>query len=105
MKAEQKQKEKAEKPQAAEETKSKPKDALKDEEISPNEYFKLRSTAVQQMKESPLSPYPHKYQVDTSLQIFIDNFQHLTNGEALTDKTHSIAGNYFSSSFCIKLHF
>ena len=74
MKAEQKQKEKAEKPQAAEETKSKPKDALKDEEISPNEYFKLRSTAVQQMKESPLSPYPHKYQVDTSLQIFIDNF-------------------------------
>lgn len=99
MKAEQKLKEKAEKPKPVEETKIKPKDALKDEEISPNEYFKLRSATVQQLKESPLTPYPHKYQVDTSLQTFIDNFQHLTNGEALTDKCHSIAGNIISSFF------
>lgn len=75
-----------------EETK-KPKDALRDEEISPNEYFKLRSTAVQQLKDSGDSPYPHKFQVTISLQEFIEKFSHLTNGQVLEDQLLSIAGN------------
>lgn len=93
LKAEQKLKEKAEKAEQAkpEETK-KPKDALKDEEITPNEYFKLRSLAVQQLKETSETPYPHKYQVTISLQEFIEKFTYLTNGQVLEDQIVSLAG-------------
>lgn len=95
LKAEQKAKEKAEKASVAEtaaEGPKKTKDALSDEDITPNEYFKLRSLAVQQLKTTSSSPYPHKYQVDTSLQDYIERFTYLTNGQCLEDQTYSIAG-------------
>lgn len=94
LKAEQKAKEKAEKTPvaAAAEGSKKTKDALSDEDITPNEYFKLRSLAVQQLKATSSSPYPHKYQVDTSLQDYIERFTYLTNGQSLEDQTYSIAG-------------
>lgn len=96
LKAEQKAKEKAEKVPvvAAVEGPKKTKDALNDEDINPNEYFKLRSLAVQQLKTSNVSPYPHKYHVDTSLQDYIEKFTYLTNGQALEDQTYSLAGIY-----------
>lgn len=94
-KAEKKAKEKAEKPKP-EETGKKPKEGLEAEDISPNEYFKLRSSLVQQLKASSTSPYPHKYNVDTSLQVFIESYQHLTDGQALEDKSCSVAGRVHS---------
>ncbi len=46
---------------------------INEEEISPNEYFKLRSAAVEELKTDPAThPYPHKFHVDISLQEFID---------------------------------
>ncbi len=92
LKAEQKAKEKAEKAPAPVEGSKKTKDALNDEDINPNEYFKLRSLAVQQLKSTKISPYPHKYHVDTSLQEYIEKFTYLTNGQALEDQTFSVAG-------------
>ena len=71
------------------------KDALKDEEITPNEYFKLRSSAIQAMGSEVA--YPHKYHVDISMQDYIDKFSHLTNGQALDTESYSIAG----MKFCI----
>jgi len=91
LKAEQKLKEKAEKEKdKPKEEVSKPKDALKEEEITPNEYFKLRSSAIQAMTSEVA--YPHKYHVDISMQDYIDKFTHLTDGQALETESISIAG-------------
>jgi len=93
LKTEQKLKEKAEKEKNKPEEKEVTqvtKDALKDEEITPNEYFKLRSSAIQAMGSEVA--YPHKYHVDISMQDYIDKFSHLTNGQALDTESYSIAG-------------
>ncbi|XP_046587009.1 lysine--tRNA ligase isoform X1 [Neodiprion lecontei] len=97
LKAEQKAKEKAEKETAAAEVKAASvkdkKPSLKEEEeISPNEYFKLRTQAVSQLKAAGQHPYPHKFHVSTSLEIFIESFSHIKEGEVLENETHSIAG-------------
>ncbi|XP_057377163.1 lysine--tRNA ligase-like isoform X1 [Daphnia carinata] len=94
LKAEAKAKEKAEKAEKAPPVADGPKkkDAIKEEDINPNEYFKLRSSAVQQLKLSKSSPYPHKYHVDTSLQEFIEKFTYLIKEQALQDQTFSVAG-------------
>ncbi len=65
---------------------------MKEEEISPNEYFKLRSLAVQQLKTTSTPPYPHKFHVDTSLQEFIDKFTYLVKEQSLLDQNLSVAG-------------
>ena len=79
MKAEKKAAEKAEKAAAkpVEETKkvSKADDALNSEEITPNEYFKLRSKAVEDLKvDAKTHPYPHKFNVTISLTEFIEKY-------------------------------
>lgn len=89
QKAEQKEKEKLEKSQNAVVSKEKPSakpDKLNEEEISPNEYFKLRSAAVAELKQSPdTHPYPHKFHVSTSLEDFIEKYSHLNDGQTLDD--------------------
>uniref|UniRef100_T1PAJ7 Lysine--tRNA ligase n=1 Tax=Musca domestica TaxID=7370 RepID=T1PAJ7_MUSDO len=101
LKAEQKAKEKAEKEAAkaasapaagSAEGKKKPVSAL-DEEISPNEYFKLRSAAVSELKKSPEThPYPHKFHVSISLENYINKYGNLKEGEMLENEQLSIAG-------------
>ncbi|TRY67177.1 hypothetical protein TCAL_02280 [Tigriopus californicus] len=99
MKAEKKAAEKAEK------DKNKPTDpspkagtegsasSIKEEEISPNEYFKLRSTAVEALKSDPKThPYPHKFHVEISLHGFIDQFHNLPDGTTETDVVLTVAG-------------
>ncbi len=57
-----------------------------EEEISPNEYFKLRSAAVEALKSDPAThPYPHKFHVSISLTDFIENYNSLEQGTTLTD--------------------
>ncbi|KAF4524318.1 hypothetical protein B566_EDAN005376 [Ephemera danica] len=95
LKAEQKAKEKIEKEQkaAAEkpEGEGKKKDA-KEEEISANEYFKLRTTALAEMKQAGDSPYPHKFHVSLSLEAFIERYSHIKDGEMLDNEEVTIAG-------------
>ncbi|XP_014283612.1 lysine--tRNA ligase isoform X2 [Halyomorpha halys] len=93
QKAEQKEKEKAAKEKSKSNEKVKEKLIKVDENnISPNEYFKLRSLAVQKLKESNENPYPHKFHVSTSLDDFITTYSYLKDGESVETKELSIAG-------------
>ncbi|XP_072765001.1 lysine--tRNA ligase isoform X2 [Anoplolepis gracilipes] len=103
LKAEQKAKEKAEKEEAKalvaaihkNQIKSS-KNELKEEEISPNEYFKLRSNIISLLKTAD-PPYPHKFNVSISLTEFIEKFNgRLKNGESIKEEIHSIAGRVHS---------
>ncbi|KAL6264927.1 hypothetical protein P5V15_005021 [Pogonomyrmex californicus] len=102
LKAEQKAKEKAEKEEvralaAATQPKSSEKKDVKEEEISPNEYFKLRSNWVSQLKAMNDNPYPHKFHVSISLEMFIEKFKDVVkDGEILENEIHSIAGRVHS---------
>lgn len=103
MKAEQKAKEKAEKDKEKIATQNGPEAAKKigdteinEAEISPNEFFKLRTAAVEELKKSPEShPYPHKFHVTTSLEHFIEKYNGISDGETL-DVTVSVAGRIHS---------
>ncbi|XP_012288159.1 lysine--tRNA ligase isoform X2 [Orussus abietinus] len=100
-KAEQKSKEKVEnqekveKPTQSINVKSNDQDKglLKEEEISSNEYFKLRTQAIARLKEEEEHPYPHKFHVSMSLENFIEQFSSIVKeGQTLENETHSIAG-------------
>lgn len=98
LKAEQKAKEKAEKEenkvatQVQAQAKSSKKKDVEEEEINSNEYFKIRTLAVDQLKASNNHPYPHKFHVSISLQEFIEKFGgSVKDGETLSE-VHSIAG-------------
>ncbi|XP_025115019.1 lysine--tRNA ligase-like isoform X1 [Pomacea canaliculata] len=89
LKAEKKAKEKAEK-EVAQETAAaakseKPKLQEDEEEIDPNEYFRLRSRAVARLKEEDNNPYPHKFHVQISLETFIERYERLQPGEMLEE--------------------
>ncbi|XP_043477178.1 lysine--tRNA ligase isoform X2 [Leptopilina heterotoma] len=97
LKAEQKLKEKAEKEvkssEAAKSETAEKNSALNEEEISPNEYFKLRSLAVAQLKANDEHPYPHKFHVSISLEKFIETYsEKLKDGDVLENEECSIAG-------------
>ncbi|KAJ8926698.1 hypothetical protein NQ314_020914 [Rhamnusium bicolor] len=95
LKAEQKAKEKADltAQQPIQTQKLKERNVLEDD-ISPNEYFKLRSTAIANLKElgGDNQPYPHKFHVSTSLEEFIEKFCGLKEGEVLENEKLSVAG-------------
>ena len=94
MKADKKAKEKAEKeakqpqPAKTENGSAKQKD---DEEIDPNEYFKLRSKSIAQLKDKGDNPYPHKFHVQISLTEFIEKYNDTPDGET-HDMEVSVAG-------------
>ena len=97
MKEEKKAAEKAEKEKAKAEAAAanpdKPKPNSAEEDISPNEYFKLRSLAVEELKLDPAThPYPHKFSVSTSLTTFLQDYEKLTDGETLKDVEVMCAG-------------
>ncbi|XP_037938477.1 lysine--tRNA ligase isoform X2 [Teleopsis dalmanni] len=102
LKAEQKAKEKAEKEankvsttenamsSAGDKKKSA---AAAEEDISPNEYFKLRSAAIAELKKSKdTHPYPHKFHVSISLENYIQKYAGLKEGESLENEQLSVAG-------------
>lgn len=70
---------------------------LNDEEISPNDYFKLRSAVVAELKSSPKThPYPHKFHVSMSLEAFIEKYSSLEDGEQLDGVKLTLAGRVHS---------
>ncbi|KAK5646431.1 hypothetical protein RI129_004895 [Pyrocoelia pectoralis] len=93
LKAEQKAKEKAEKiaqtPVQVTVVKKEP-----EEEVSPNEYFKIRTQAVAKLKElgNDQQPYPHKFHVSTSLENYIAKYSSLKDGETIESDSVSVAG-------------
>lgn len=103
LKAEQKVKEKAEKDKERAEKvaqlpngEAKAVSAIDEAEISPNEFFKLRSAAVDELKKRPEThPYPHKFNVTISLENFIEQYSKITDGETLSE-TVSVAGRVHS---------
>lgn len=105
QKAEQKAKEKAEKDKeraeakAAQQPDGEPKAvaAIDEAEISPNEFFKLRSVAVEELKKSPdTHPYPHKFNVTISLEHYIEQYSgKIADGETLSEEV-SVAGRVHS---------
>ncbi|KAL3283609.1 hypothetical protein HHI36_006747 [Cryptolaemus montrouzieri] len=78
--------------EAAQPTKQKLK--KEDEDISPNEYYKLRTGAIQKLKGlgGDNDPYPHKFNVTISLQGFIEKYSYLKEGEAIDTDVVSVAG-------------
>jgi lysyl-tRNA synthetase class 2 len=48
-----------------------------DQELDPNEYYKMRLHHVQTLKQAGETVYPHKYHVSISLRDFIDKYSHL----------------------------
>lgn len=98
MKVAQKEKEKLEKdalkpakPEVVNDGKKEQK--IDEAEISPNEYFKLRSAAVTELKRNPdTHPYPHKFHVSSSLEDFIGKYDHLEDGVTLDSELLSVAG-------------
>ncbi|KAJ2377167.1 lysyl-tRNA synthetase, partial [Coemansia sp. RSA 2603] len=42
-----------------------------DEELNPNQYFEIRTKAIEKMREEGPYPYPHKFHVSLSLPDFI----------------------------------
>lgn len=98
LKAEQKLKEKAEKVAQQPDSNAEKKATKAEEEISPNEYYKLRSAAVAALKEGPKGehPYPHKFTVTSSLEDFIEKYNTLESGEVLDSVTLSLAGRVHS---------
>jgi lysyl-tRNA synthetase class 2 len=66
------------------------------EEISPNEFHKIRSAAINAMRikaeEGGLTPYPHKFKVSHRIPEFISEFEHLARGEMLQEKVVFVAG-------------
>ncbi|KAB1273118.1 Lysine--tRNA ligase [Camelus dromedarius] len=81
-----------------------------EESLDPNQYYKIRSQAVQQMKVNGEDPYPHKFHVDISLTHFIQEYSHLQPGDHLTDITLKVAGrktpwkNYKSEEEFIRIN-
>jgi lysyl-tRNA synthetase class 2 len=64
-----------------------------EEEISPNEYFKLRSSAVEALKTDPAThPYPHKFHVSISLTDLIEKYNSLEPRTTLTEVETRVAG-------------
>nr|AEB77710.1 lysyl-tRNA synthetase [Antheraea pernyi] len=99
LKAEQKLKEKAEKvAQQPVQPATEKKISKQEEEISPNEYYKLRSAAVAALKTGAKEehPYPHKFTVTISLEEFINKYNNLNSGEVLENTTVSLAGRVHS---------
>ncbi|KAF2452896.1 lysyl-tRNA synthetase [Lineolata rhizophorae] len=58
----------------------------KEQELTPNQYFELRSRAVNKLRQThEPNPYPHKFQVTTDLREFLQKYASLQRGEALKD--------------------
>uniref|UniRef100_A0A673J8Q9 Lysine--tRNA ligase n=1 Tax=Sinocyclocheilus rhinocerous TaxID=307959 RepID=A0A673J8Q9_9TELE len=63
-----------------------------EETLDPNQYFKIRSQAIQALKGTAEDPYPHKFNVDLSLTEFIERYNNLQPGDHLTDVVLSLSG-------------
>ncbi|XP_050051666.1 lysine--tRNA ligase isoform X1 [Dermacentor andersoni] len=96
LKAEQKAKEKAEKAEALKAAASNANNVASndndEETMDPNEFFRIRSAMVAQLREAGEDPYPHKFNVSISLVEFVERYSGLQAGQVLTEECLSVAG-------------
>ncbi|EOD44501.1 putative lysyl-trna synthetase protein [Neofusicoccum parvum UCRNP2] len=89
LKRRQKQREKdAKKAEKAAAAPPKPKKEKADaeEELTPNQYFEIRSRTVNKLRQThDPNPYPHKFQVTTDLREFLKQHESIKTGEQLKD--------------------
>ncbi|KAF4459890.1 lysyl-tRNA synthetase [Fusarium albosuccineum] len=86
QKEEEKKKKAAGRPAAAAPKKASSAEAA-EKDLSPNQYFEIRSRNINRLREtkSP-NPYPHKFHVTYDLRNFVQEFGHLKSGEHAKDK-------------------
>lgn len=66
-------------------------------EEDPDEYHSLRVSFVEKLKlQDSQNVYPHKFEVEISLKDYIEKYNHLEAGQALTDVEHRVAGRIYS---------
>ncbi|KAJ1951583.1 lysyl-tRNA synthetase [Linderina macrospora] len=63
-----------------------------EDELNPNQYFEIRSKAIEKMRAEGPYPYPHKFHVTMSVPAFIEKYSALKAGEILTDVEVRLAG-------------
>ncbi|CCJ31146.1 unnamed protein product [Pneumocystis jirovecii] len=63
------------------------------EDLTPNQYFELRSRAINALRESKdPNPYPHKFYVNIELSEFIKTYSSLKRGEVNRDVVVHVSG-------------
>lgn len=77
-----------------------PETVANEEDLSPNQYFELRSRQIQRLREtqSP-NPYPHKFEVSRSLTSYITTYGAegvIKPGEKIDGVTEALAGRIHS---------
>ncbi|PNY23200.1 Lysine-tRNA ligase [Tolypocladium capitatum] len=94
----------AAKPQAAAGSSNRNAEAA-EKELTPNQYFEIRSRAVNELHEQGKA-YPYKFHVTYDIRKFADEFSHLKNGESDASKQIQLAGRiYVRRSAGSKLYF
>jgi lysyl-tRNA synthetase class 2 len=69
----------------------------KEEELTPNQYFEIRSRQINELRTSKTpNPFPHKFHVSIRIDKFVEKYAHLKRGEELKDEKVSIAGRVFT---------
>ncbi|KAI9219724.1 hypothetical protein BC828DRAFT_406444 [Blastocladiella britannica] len=64
-----------------------------EEELTPNQYFEIRSKAIAKVQaEGKINPYPHKFHVSMGLPAFIEKYSSLEAGARLDGEVVSLAG-------------
>ena len=67
----------------------------------PQQYFKIRSQAIEKLKRTDEPPYPHKFHVSLSLTQFIEKYKDM-EPEQWADEVISLAGTVHN--ICIFYH-
>ncbi|KAA8911134.1 hypothetical protein FN846DRAFT_467747 [Sphaerosporella brunnea] len=63
------------------------------EELTPNQYFEIRSRAINKLRETKNpNPYPHKFHVKNKLAEIIEKYSDLKKGETKPDVEVRVAG-------------
>ncbi|KAI1850439.1 hypothetical protein JX265_001400 [Neoarthrinium moseri] len=78
------------------EKKSKGNDELEEANLTPNQYFEIRSRAITKLIESKDPyPYPHKFHNNYDVRNFASEFGHLKSGEHVKDKEIRITARMY----------
>ncbi|KAI9141206.1 hypothetical protein BKA69DRAFT_1075509 [Paraphysoderma sedebokerense] len=82
---------------APEKKEQKKNDEELEDELTPNQYFEIRSKSVAKLqKEGRINPYPHKFHVTMSIPEFIEKYSNLQPGDHNRETVISLAGRIHS---------
>ncbi|PVU90429.1 hypothetical protein BB559_004633 [Furculomyces boomerangus] len=67
-----------------------------EEELTPSQYFELRSRAVEKMRAEGPYPYPHKYHVSMSLSEYVRTYSALPDGDHKPEIEVTLSGRIYN---------